>query len=70
MIFKGYQYEMNSYLKHLIREDYQGHVRTYSKKEIKMFLENTNFKIKEHHYNTFNVNTNNINIWVKRQDKK
>lgn len=55
LIFKGYQHEMYNFIKHTDRKDYTGHVRTYSKKELKMFFEYCRFKVKSHRYLWYNT---------------
>jgi len=50
IIFKGYQWEISNFVKYTGRQDYTGHIRTYSRKEIKMLLESCEFNVKEHHY--------------------
>jgi len=43
LIFKGYQHEFASIIKH---DDYTGHIRTYTRKELKMLLEHCGFRVK------------------------
>lgn len=50
MMFKGYQYEMFNFIKHVNNQDYTGHIRTYSKKELEMFFDYAKLKMIGHHY--------------------
>jgi len=50
IMFKGYQHEMNNYLRHLVDKDYMGHIRTYTRKELIMFFEYVGLKVKLHKY--------------------
>jgi len=50
ILFKGRQFEINNYMKHAKRGDFQGHIRTYSKKELDIFFNYVGFKTIEHYY--------------------
>lgn len=56
ILFKGYQHEMYSFIEHTEKQDYTGHIRTYSRKEVKMLLDYCGLKIKEFHYLWYRVN--------------
>lgn len=56
ILFKGYQHEMNNYLRHLVEKDYMGHIRTYTKKELEMFFDHVGFTVKEHYYLWYKAN--------------
>lgn len=45
LLFKGYQWELLNMIKHTDRQDYTGHIRTYSMKELEMILRYIGFDI-------------------------
>jgi SAM-dependent methyltransferase len=56
IIFKGKQREMLNYLRHMKQNDYQGHIRTYSKKELLMFFDYVGLTVKRHQYLWYKAN--------------